>query len=113
MDGRADVVPHARNGQLGGAGAATASVRSLVHVDFEPGPGQDQRGRQPVRSRAYDDDVHPITADSLPRSTGTVWSCPPSANLASYTPIIPLRFRSTTTTCTCRSTSGGPQSLVR
>ena len=55
MDGRAEVVAEARKRQLGRVGAAADLVPALDHVHRPPGPGELDRGREPVRAGSDDD----------------------------------------------------------
>ncbi len=57
VDGRAGVVPEARQGQFLGPGPAADGVRTLVHHDAQAGLGQRDRRGQPVRPRAHHDRI--------------------------------------------------------
>jgi hypothetical protein len=54
MDRRAVVVDEAGQRQLAGAEAAADLLRRLEHAHAEPGAGERDRGREPVRPRADD-----------------------------------------------------------
>src|SRR5918996_568908 len=57
VDPGADVVDEAGQRQLGGAHGAARLLGTLAHEDDEPGAGERERGREPVRARADDDRV--------------------------------------------------------
>jgi hypothetical protein len=57
MDRGADVVPKSRKRQLGSARAAADRVLRFEDEDGAAGPGERERGGEPVRAGADDDSV--------------------------------------------------------